>query len=55
MHRANYPSQLAGCIAPGSALTGRSGEWGVANSRDALDAILDWWGDRDEDRILISD
>jgi hypothetical protein len=27
----------------------------VANSRDALDAILDWWGDRDEDRILISD
>lgn len=39
IHVANFPSQLEGCIAPGTAL--HSAKWGVANSRKAMDALLE--------------
>ena len=32
VHVANYPQELAGCIAIGTQRTGRLGEWGVARS-----------------------
>lgn len=38
MHVANFPQQLEGCIAPGTAW--HTSKWGVANSRIALDALL---------------
>jgi hypothetical protein len=46
IHPANYPSQLQWCIAPGTALAGRSNEWGVAHSREALSAALEWFDGR---------
>ncbi|WP_367971621.1 DUF5675 family protein [Vibrio scophthalmi] len=39
IHVANFPEQLEGCIAPGTAM--HSQKWGVANSRKALDALLE--------------
>ncbi|EIA0803390.1 hypothetical protein K6327_000899 [Vibrio vulnificus] len=38
MHVANFPHQLEGCIAPGTAL--HSAKWGVANSKVAMNALL---------------
>ncbi|HHP0469564.1 TPA: DUF5675 family protein [Vibrio harveyi] len=39
MHVANFPHQLEGCIAPGTAL--HSDKWGVANSKVAMSALLE--------------
>lgn len=39
MHVANFPHQLEGCIAPGTAL--HSAKWGVANSKVAMNALLE--------------
>ncbi|HUK20249.1 MAG TPA: DUF5675 family protein [Gemmatimonadales bacterium] len=40
IHAANYPDELAGCIAPGTALLAG----GVDSSRDAMDQIFDQLG-----------
>lgn len=37
IHAANWPSQLSGCIAPGTTL--HSSRWGVGNSKTALNAL----------------
>ena len=54
VHPANYPSQLAGCIAPGMTIE----EDGVGRSRDAMRQIFDalggWLKDRPV-RLLVSD
>ncbi|MCX2788365.1 DUF5675 family protein [Vibrio sp. Sgm 5] len=39
MHVANFPHQLEGCIAPGTAL--HSAKWGVANSKIAMNVLLE--------------
>lgn len=41
IHRANRPSQLLGCVAPGLAPYGFRTEDGVASSTDALERIVD--------------
>jgi hypothetical protein len=38
MHVANWPEQLAGCIAPGMHF--HPSRWGVASSRDAFDMLM---------------
>lgn len=40
IHAANMPSELQGCIAPGSYLTSMNGEWAVADSRRALKKVM---------------
>ncbi|MEC4729010.1 DUF5675 family protein [Shewanella sp. D64] len=44
MHVANWPEQLSGCIAPGMSF--HPTQWGVANSRDALDMLMEQLPDK---------
>lgn len=39
IHAANFPHQLEGCIAPGIEM--HSDKWGVANSRTAMNKLLE--------------
>ena len=41
IHAANKPSELQGCIAPGSWLTTMDSEWAVADSRKALKKVME--------------
>ena len=40
IHPANWPSQLEGCIALGSAMYGKDGVTGILSSRDAVKAFM---------------
>lgn len=40
IHVANVPSELAGCLAPGTDFGYVKGQWGVINSRVAFDALM---------------
>ena len=40
LHAANKPSELQGCIAPGTSLTCFSSEWGVSYSKSALKKVM---------------
>lgn len=43
-HRANVPSDLAGCIGVGSRLGVLNGQWAVLQSRAAFAWFMDVWG-----------
>ncbi len=43
-HRANVPSDLAGCIGVGSKLGVLNGQWAVLQSRAAFARFMDVWG-----------
>jgi len=51
IHIANWPSELAGCVAPG--LHYHPGKWGVANSADAMREIIDQLG-REQHQLIIT-
>jgi len=53
VHAANLAEELRGCIAPGKTLASFAGKWGIANSRAALQEILDAI-DEDDIAIVIS-
>lgn len=44
IHKANTPSDLQGCLAPGVAFGTVNGEWGVSNSTDAFNALMNELG-----------
>lgn len=55
IHRANKPSQLAGCIAPGMELDIRDQEYrGVLRSREALELLMTELGEAPEVTLRIS-
>ena len=52
-HVANLPSQLAGCVAPGSRFGVVSGQWGVINSKSTLLALKERLGDEVHDLEIL--
>ena len=42
IHRANVPTELRGCIAPGTAFGYIKSQWGVTNSKIAHGQFMNW-------------
>lgn len=40
IHKANVPSDLEGCLAPGLSFGYLKGQWGVVKSKDAFNALM---------------
>ena len=53
IHKANYASQLQGCIAPGMRQGVVANQWAVQQSADAVELILDALPKDEEHRLII--
>jgi len=51
-HRANIPSDLAGCIGVGSRLGVLGGQWAVLQSRAAFSRFMAIWGGRTFELVI---
>lgn len=50
IHVANFPKELAGCVAPG--LSWHPSRWGVSNSTDAMRGIIELLGKDDHSLVI---
>ena len=55
IHKANVPSELQGCLAPGTALGFLKGQWGVSDSTSAFNHLISLLDGKEAELTIVRD